>query len=403
MSDPRRLPLSPGPPEDPAAFCAAWAAGRGPLAAPGPTGVGFSCGLPPTRPPCWRPAGRSTPVVNLFIADKRKIIHSLWPWWSGCEAGCRVKVRVGEGGALVSSSTRRLGSRRGAPACPAAPGAGGGGVRAPSSLDPPKCGNFERERGSLCPCPLQSPAPGACLPTPGPPPTLQVPHFLPPLTLPEEVQRSPDAPCPPPRALPHPSQSLGRWAELGPDPSDTPEGCQPISLSGAQPGPSLAAAWSPRSETGAGRGPRGRSSLPHLPQLASPRSRSTKCPLAKGQPGRVGAQHPACRAQGGPEWTPRTSWMMDGVQGDNLASWRPGLSLAPFCSRGRCVWSAEGARCLLSLHPRESCPGQAACRPVRTSGQDSQGASGADSHFHRCPRGLARLLQPQAASFTFQR
>ena len=95
--------------------------------------------------------------------------------------------------------------------------------------------------------------------------------------------------------------------------------------------------------------------------------------------------------------------MMDGVQGDNLASWRPGLSLAPFCSRGRCVWSAEGARCLLSLHPRESCPGQAACRPVRTSGQDSQGASGADSHFHRCPRGLARLLQPQAASFTFQR
>lgn len=83
--------------------------------------VGFTCRLPPTRPPCWRLAGRSTPVVNLFITDKRKIIHSLWPWWSGCEAGCRVKVRVGGGGALVSSSTRRLGSREGGPYVPSCP------------------------------------------------------------------------------------------------------------------------------------------------------------------------------------------------------------------------------------------------------------------------------------------
>lgn len=111
--------------------------------------VGFTCGLPPTRPPCWRLAGRSTPVVNLFITDKRKIIHSLWPWWSGCEAGCRVKVRVGGGGALVSSSTRRLGSQEGGPCVPAAPGTGGGGQGHPS-LDPPKCGNFEKEGGSPC-------------------------------------------------------------------------------------------------------------------------------------------------------------------------------------------------------------------------------------------------------------
>ena len=140
----------------------------------------------------------------------------------------------------------------------------------------PSVETLKGREAACVPAPCRALPRGACPPTPGPPPTLQVPHLLPPLTLPEEVQRSPDAPCPPPRALPHPSQSLDRWAELGPDPSDTPEGCQPISLSGAQPGPSLAAAWSPRSKTGARRGPKGRSSLPHLPQLASPRSRSTK-------------------------------------------------------------------------------------------------------------------------------
>lgn len=300
LSGPQCLPLLPGLPEDPA-FCAGWAVGRGPLAAPGPTGVGFTCGLPPTHSPCWRLAGRSTPVVNLFITDERKIIHSLWPQWSGCEAGCRVKARVGGGGCPGLQLHKEVGSGRGAPRralLPLEPGVGV--VRAPLHWILP-CVETEREGGS--PCPWQSPAPGPALrlPIPGPPPTLQAPHLLPPLTLPEKVQRSPAAPCPPPRVPPHPSPTLGRWAELRPDPWDAPEGCLPISLSGARPGPSLEAAWSPHSETGAGRGPEGRSSLPtglSWPLLGAVQPGVST--LAKGQPVCVGAQHPACRAQGGP-------------------------------------------------------------------------------------------------------
>lgn len=211
------------------------------------------------------------------------------------------RSELGEGGALVSSSTRRWAAAGGPPRRALLPlELGVGVVRALLHCILP-CVETEREGGS--PCPWQSPAPGPALrlPIPGPSPTLQAPHLLPPLTLPEKVQRSPAAPCPPPRAPPHPSRPLGRWAELRPDPWDAPEGCLPVSLSGARPGPSLEAAWSPHSEIGAGRGPEGRSSLPtglSWPLLGAVQPGVST--LAKGQPVCVGAQHPACRAQGGP-------------------------------------------------------------------------------------------------------
>ena len=173
------------------------------------------------------------------------------------------------------------------------------------------------------------------------------------------MQGSPAAPCPPPRAPPHPNWPLGGRAELEPDPWDTPEGSQPISLSGARPGPSLAAAWGPRSETGARRGPEGRSSLPYWPQLASPRSHSTGSVHSGQRSARLcGSSEPDLQGLGWP-WVNFQNKLNDrwGARGQTgLLATGTDPSCSPLCPRGCRVWGIGGEWCVLSLHPREYCP-----------------------------------------------
>ena len=89
----------------------------GPWLPLGPRGWASHAGYPqPVH--LLAPAGRCTPVVNVFLADKRKTIHSLWPWCSGCEAGCRVKVRVGGGGRPGLQLHKEVGQQEGGPSMP---------------------------------------------------------------------------------------------------------------------------------------------------------------------------------------------------------------------------------------------------------------------------------------------